>query len=78
MRVFADSFYFLALLNRNDPAHTKAARFAGERGRAILTTRWVLAELADALCTPESRQRVVRFIDHLLLQPDVLILEESD
>ena len=26
-RVFADTFYFLAVLNRRDPAHEAASRF---------------------------------------------------
>jgi len=78
MRVFADSFYFLALLNINDPAHPRAVRFAGEPKLELITTRWALAEVADALCAPGLRERVVRFIDNLVAQPDVSISGKSD
>jgi hypothetical protein len=40
--VFADSFYFFALENDQDPAHTRAVAFLqAYRGR-LLTTGWVL------------------------------------
>ncbi len=78
MRAFADSFYFLALLNHNDPAHAPAIRRSSQLGLEIVTTRWVLVEVADALCAPLWRERVVAFIDHLARQPDVFIRGESD
>jgi predicted nucleic acid-binding protein len=46
--VFADTFYFLALLNNTDQAHPKALAFTKAQGRMV-TTGWVLTELGDAL-----------------------------
>lgn len=46
---FADTFYFLALLNPSDRAHGKAAAFTSANADRILTTDWVLTELADGL-----------------------------
>jgi len=43
--VFADSFYFFALLNSRDPAHGKAATFTAGYTGQIVTTGWVLTEL---------------------------------
>ncbi len=37
MRIFADSFFFFAILNPRDPAHTKAMDFS-RRNRAPLAT----------------------------------------
>lgn len=78
MRAFGDSFYFLALLNHNDPAHGAAVNRSNQAGLEVVTTRWVLAEVADALSAPGWRQKVVRFVDHLARQPDVFIRDDSD
>jgi hypothetical protein len=43
--VFADTFYFLALLNPRDGAHARATAFTlGFQGQMV-TTAWVLTEL---------------------------------
>ncbi len=52
---FADTFYFLALLNPNDAAHEEARRFAAELGSGLLTTDWVVIEIADAFSAPALR-----------------------
>lgn len=56
--VFADTYSFLALLNNTDEGHSKTLAFtATYRGR-LLTTPWVLTELADALAgTPQRREK---------------------
>lgn len=47
--VFADTFYFLALLGPDDLSHEKAiAATVGRTGR-LVTTAWVVTELANAL-----------------------------
>jgi hypothetical protein len=56
--VFADTFYFLALLNRRDPFHLRAATASRTAELSIVTTEFVLLELADALCKPPQRQEV--------------------
>lgn len=54
-RWFGDSFYFLALMSRNDRAHAKAERLATECDK-LLTTAWVLTEVADGMAAPVSRR----------------------
>jgi uncharacterized protein len=67
MTQFADTFYFLALLNPKDRAHLAALERSFGPGR-ILTTEWVLTELADAMSVRTKRQG---FIDlHALLRSD--------
>jgi len=39
--VFGDAFYFVACLNRADHHHQKAASFALQNQRRIITTTWV-------------------------------------
>jgi len=63
--VFADAFYFLARLNRRDQHHQRALEFSRNTHAQILTSDWVLMEVADALAESECRARVRDFILHL-------------
>jgi hypothetical protein len=47
--VFADSFYFFALVNDRDPAHDKAVAFLQSYRGRMLTTDWIITELGDGL-----------------------------
>jgi uncharacterized protein len=60
---FADAFYFLALLNPGDAAHSAALRLAREGRGTIVTTAWVLTEVADAMAAPANRPLVLRLIE---------------
>ena len=51
---FADTFFFLALLNRADRAFPLAVE-ANRVDRPVVTTAWVLLELADHLCDVRNR-----------------------
>lgn len=53
--LFADTFFFLALINPRDAAHAKTVAIAGSMARPILTTAWVLTELADGLAKTPNR-----------------------
>jgi predicted nucleic acid-binding protein len=53
--VFADSFYFVARLNRNDQFHERALHFTLPSSARLITTEWVLAEVADALAKSDFR-----------------------
>jgi predicted nucleic acid-binding protein len=63
--VLADAFYFVARLNRHDQHHERVVAFSREFRSRILTTDWVLIEVADALARSECRSRVRDFILHL-------------
>ena len=63
--VFADSFYFLALYNPRDSAHDRAIEAARSFKGTLVTTDWVLAELADALSDPINRKGCIELINDL-------------
>ncbi|HEY3856301.1 MAG TPA: PIN domain-containing protein [Verrucomicrobiae bacterium] len=63
--VFADAFYFVARLNGRDQHHNRVVAFSRDFRAAILTTDWVLMEVADALAKSECRLRVREFMLHL-------------
>ena len=47
--VFADSFYFLAILNARDPWHELVFELTDEFDGLLVTTGFVLIEVADAV-----------------------------
>jgi len=70
MRVFADSFYFFAMLNPKDEAHQKALRFAMEHAEPVVTTAWVLTELADGLASTGRRVAFSQVVAGLRAEPE--------
>ena len=61
--LFADTFYFLALLNRNDRAHGKALFYSRVPQLRLVTTEYVLLELGDALHKPPLREEFAAVYD---------------
>jgi len=72
-RVFADTYYFLALLNKHDVGHGKAVEHAS-RVERIVTTEWVLTELADGLAPSRRRDMFARTRQKLLDDADVSVV----
>ena len=72
--VFADTVYFLALLNPADQFHQQARALNQQPPGPLLTTEFILAEVGDALSRPENRLRFARLLQLLDQQPDVEIL----
>ena len=52
--IFADSFYFIAIASEVDFAHQRALAASREIHQAIVTTTWVLTEVADALFSADD------------------------
>jgi uncharacterized protein len=72
--VFADTFYFLALLDAREERHLQAAEASRDPGIRLVTTEWVLAEFADAYCHPQHRLDFVTLYRALLNHPRVEIV----
>jgi uncharacterized protein len=53
--IFADTFYFLALLNSRDEAFERTRAVTASQNSVLVTTAWVMTELADALRKPKMR-----------------------
>ena len=60
---FADTFYYLALANPHDESHDRAKAFTRTLRRRIVTTEFVLLEVADAMSLPKSRPAFLRLLD---------------
>jgi len=73
--VFVDSFYFVACLNLRDQHHENAMVYAHQPLAGMVTTRWVVMEVADALATSACRNKVAAFIAALEADPNMTIVE---
>jgi len=72
--VFADPFYFIALLSPADEAHERAVAFTQKFSGSLLTTAWVLTEVADGLADARAREKFIEFYDRLRVRNDVTIV----
>jgi hypothetical protein len=72
-KVFADTFYFLALLNKHDEAHLKAVSYSASIAK-LVTTEWVLTELADGLASSRHRKMFMQTRAELLADSDARVV----
>lgn len=70
-RLFADTFFFFAYLNTDDAAHREAEEYFDIFDGELVTTEWVLTELADGLAGTPDRQTFVDF--HRALREDASV-----
>jgi uncharacterized protein len=77
-RAFSDAHYFLALLSPRDQDHIRVREFAAGWEGEIVTTRWVLAEVADGLAAPPLRGPTAAFLQRLERNPFVRIVPPND
>jgi predicted nucleic acid-binding protein len=78
--VFADSSYWIALLNPGDALHEKATRVSKSLGRIrMMTSEMVLAELLnDSAGRGEAvRRAAVLLVERLRRNPNFLIIPQS-
>jgi len=73
--VFADTFYFLALVNALDKAHARAMAFTASYRGKLITTEWVMIELADALAaSPQGRAEFLSTRSDLQADTSAIVL----
>src|SRR5438128_2122979 len=72
--VFADSFYFFALVNPRDPAHDRAAAFLESYHGRMMTTVWIVTELGDGLASPANRPSFLTTLDALKTEPNITVV----
>ncbi len=75
--VFVDAFYFIALLNPSDRFHSAAVEATKVLKSRLLTTTWVLMEVADALSAPSIRQTVHRFLRQIADDDNMQVVEAN-
>jgi uncharacterized protein len=74
---FADTFYFLALLDREDEDHDRAMTVIEQLSNKLVTTAWVLTEVADGLSRHQHRAQFLALVQLLQAHPLVEIIPPS-
>jgi len=74
---FADSFFLIAVLSKRDRFHERCVGILRELGTEIITTDWVLLEVADAMASRSSRGRCLALLGVLNTHPRVTIVQAS-
>jgi predicted nucleic acid-binding protein len=72
--VFADTWFFLAILNPSDPNHARALNASRTVRNHRVTTDWVLVEVGDALSRMGNRDVFIRFYDWIQGRPGITIV----
>jgi len=75
--VFADSFYYLALMNPDDENHQRALEISESLWQPIVTTIWVLTEVGDAHAEPALRPNFLNLLRLLRADATCTILPPS-
>jgi predicted nucleic acid-binding protein len=75
--VFADAFHFIARLNRRDQHHERALSFSPSARVHLITTEWVLLEVADGLANSEVRPSIREYIRRLRQSPSSEVVPAS-
>ncbi len=73
--LFADTFYYIALLSPTDAAHTRAVEFTRTYNELMVTTAWIITELADGMADASNRQAFTNFYDALRVDPQVSVVQ---
>lgn len=71
--VFADTYYWLALINPRDKAHLQATELAQTFNRPLVTTTWVLAEVGDVMRKPANRPAFLQLLKDIEQDSDTTV-----
>lgn len=78
--VFADTFFWVALISRKDSARSQAKSLQkGLQGRLIVTTEEVLTETLNFFSSygPEAKDRAARSVSATLRSPSIRVIPQS-
>ena len=75
--IFGDTYYFLAVGNDRDQGHQRAVQYAASYRGRIVTTEWVLTEVADALSSPALRERFLNLLELIDDDENWVVVEAS-
>jgi predicted nucleic acid-binding protein len=67
--VFGDTFFYVALLSRHDKGHRAARDWAAHHRTPVVTTEFVLLEVANFCRSSRNRQRFANFAQSLRSNP---------
>ena len=74
---FADTSFWVALVDRRDLYHSRAIERSLNIGGSIITTDAVLLETANTFSRPDWREKVIELVNHVRARDDVEVLPLS-
>ncbi len=72
--LFADSGYYVALLLQADQAHDRAVEMTQRLQNPIVTTAWILTEVANTFSAPRFRGAFLSLLDDLEVNSSVRVI----
>lgn len=75
--VFADTHYYLALCNPRDVAHPRAVEASRQFTGSVVTSAWVIQELADGLAAPPARAGFLQLLESLEEDAATIIVQSD-
>lgn len=66
MRVFADTSFYVAILSSRDALHERAMEVAAADGLRVVTSDYVLIEVANFFSEGTRRERVSEFVSSMM------------
>lgn len=78
MKIFVDTAAWIALINKRDSLHYPALEInknLRQKQCSLITTEFVLLEVADGLCNLSNRLKIINFIDGLYQLPKLRIIK---
>jgi len=77
-RVFADTYYFIGLLSPEDSSHRRVVEYSNHNNPSLLTTAWVMTELADGLAKTPNRHLFGKVLFETEDEPSNLLLPATE
>jgi predicted nucleic acid-binding protein len=75
---FADSSFWIALVDRRDAHHAQALEWSLNTGGRIVTTEAVLLETINTFSRPHWRDKVIALVEHIESRDDIEIVRFSE
>lgn len=76
-QTFADTFYLLAMINPRDSAHPSALAAGDSLSGRLVTTEFILLEVADALAAASEREKFISMLDRIRANPTIIVVPAS-
>jgi predicted nucleic acid-binding protein len=74
---FADTSFWVALVDRRDAYHQQAANWSRKMSGNIITTEAILLETVNTFSRPDWRNNVIALVDRIMARDDIEVVQFS-
>jgi predicted nucleic acid-binding protein len=76
--LFADTSYFIALLSIRDIHHRRADKYTREFDGIVITTQWIMLELANFFADSQKRAQTIELIETIITDPKTVCIPATE